>query len=419
VMPLARRFRFIGEIADDEIFPRVVSLSAVLFFIFLGDAILSYWVPNFLQSSLNGSSFEMGLVFSFSSLVGLFADLAFPSLLKSFTVKKLILSAGFLGIAFLGMLVLGTKLPIIWVFLSAMAIWGIYYEFLGFGSQQFVADSIPLKLRASGWAVLGTFKNLAYFLGPFLAGWLIIRGNYTLAGATGFFIVTGILILTFFGKKNERPISIEISEVNLWRELSHWRVLFARVWPIVIISIFLGLIDATFWTTGAVWMESLSKQSFWGNFLLPVYQMPALFMGFVVTKWGIYKGKKKMALRFLILACLFLMLLIFNLPIPLYILCVFVSSVMLGVTYPLVDAVYSDIVARMRRERKHLVGLSNSTSSIAYIIGPAIAGFIAGVVGSKLTFVVAGAATLVVAAVLFFVTPKKIRLPETKISSWE
>lgn len=418
-MLLARRFRFIGGISKDAVFPRVLSLSVILFFIFLGDAILSYWVPNFLQDSLNGSAFIMGLVFSFSSIIGLITDLAFPSLLRSFTVKKLILSAGILGISFLLVLILGVKVPSIWIFLLAMAIWGVYYEFLGFGSQQFVADSVPLKFRPSGWAILGTFKNLAYFLGPFMAGWLLIAGKFTLAGTVGFLVILGIVILSLVGKKHERPISIEISEVNLWRELSHWKVLFTHVWPILIISIFLGLIDATFWTTGAVWMETLSKGSFWGNFLLPVYQMPALFMGFVVTRWGIYRGKKKMALKFLIISSIFLITLVFNMPIPFYIISVFMSSLMLGVTYPLIDAVYSDIVARMGRERKHLVGLSNSTTSIAYIIGPIMAGFITNLVGSKLTFVVIGVATLIIALVLFFVTPKKLKLPQEEIQNWE
>ena len=188
-MLLSRRFRFVGEIANDQVFPRVVSLSLILFFIFLGDAILSYWVPNFLQDSLHGSPLMMGLVFSFSSIVGLLADLIFPSLLKNFTVKRLIFFAGVFGITFLISLIVGTKLPVVWIFLLAMAIWGVYYEFLGFGAQQFVADSIPLKLRASGWAILGTFKNLAYFLGPFLAGWLLLSGNYVLAGVVGFFIL--------------------------------------------------------------------------------------------------------------------------------------------------------------------------------------------------------------------------------------
>jgi MFS family permease len=147
--------------------------------------------------------------------------------------------------------------------------------------------------------------------------------------------------------------------------------------------------------------------------------MPALFMGFVVTKWGIYSGKKKMALKFMILASLFLILLIFKLPVVLYVVCVFMCSILLGVTYPLTDAVYSDIISRMGKERKHLVGLCNSSTSLAYVIGPALAGLVASLVGEKLTFAVIGCLTLVVAIILFFTIPRKIHLPETEIKSWD
>jgi MFS family permease len=361
----------------------------------------------------------MGLVFSFSSVIGLLADLTMPSLLKGFTVQKLVFWAGILGLGFLGLLVLGSKFPLIWIFLTAMALWGVYYEFLGFGSQQFIADAIPLRLHASGWAILGTFKNLAYFLGPLIAGWLLFRGDYFLALIVGIFVGLGLLILFLTGKKHERPVSIEISEVNLIKELSHWRVLFVHVWPIILMSVFLGLIDATFWTTGAVWTEALGKQSIWGNFILPAYQLPALFMGFVVAKWGIFKGKKKMALKFMMVAALFLMLLFFELPVFLYIVIVLMSSMMLGVTYPLTDAVYSDIVARMGRERKHLIGFSSSTSSLAYIIGPILAGLIAGIVGERMTFGIAGVITFLMTVVLMFLIPKKLYLPEKEIDTWD
>ena len=98
---------------------------------------------------------------------------------------------------------------------------------------------------------------------------------------------------------------------------------------------------------------------------------------------------------------------------------VFLSSVMLSVTYPLVDAVYSDIVARMGRERKHVIGLSSSMVSLAYIVGPVLAGWIASQVGERMTFVTMGIAMAVVSTFLLFTTPKKLLLPQQEIKSWE
>jgi MFS family permease len=297
-------------------------------------------------------------------------------------------------------------------------VWGIYYEFLGFANQQFVAESVPLEKRSSVWAVLMTFKSLAYFLGPFVAAFLIEKGDRSLLLITACFTVLGYLIFTLM-KMKDKKVEIEVEEINIVKELSHWYVLFHRVWPIVLISLVLGLIDATFWTTGAVWSEKLSDQSWWGTLFLPLYTLPSLFMGFVVMKWGSYKKKKRWATRFMFLGGLFLAFLGFKSGVGWQLFFVGASSVMTAVTYPLVEAVYSDIVSRMGRERKHLIGLSNSTTSLAYIIGPILAGGIAQVVGEQMTFSIAGGTMAAVALILLMVMPKKIKVPQQNIKTWD
>jgi len=251
-----------------------------------------------------------------------------------------------------------------------------------------------------------------------IAGWLLMKGKiYPAIFAIGFVFI-GFIILQFSKKTHDRPVEINIKEVNFVKELEHWGVLFKHVWPILVLSIFLGLIDSFFWTIGSIWTEKLAQISFWGTMFLPLYTLPALFMGFVVVRLNIYKGKKRLAIKFLFLAGVFLALLgLFDL-IYWQLLMVFLSSLMLSVVYPLTDGVYTDIVARMGRERKHMIGLSNSTSSIAYIVGPIMAGFIASSFGEKNTFVIMGIATALVSVILFFVTPKKLKVPQSVIKTW-
>ena len=98
---------------------------------------------------------------------------------------------------------------------------------------------------------------------------------------------------------------------------------------------------------------------------------------------------------------------------------VFLASCALSVSYPLTDAVYSDILARMGRERKHMLGLSSSTMSLAYIVGPAVAGLVASMVGERMTFSVLGISVILVSILLLVVTPKKIKLPQTEIDGWD
>lgn len=406
------------EIFKDQVWSKVLTLGLILFFVFLGDAILSFWVPNLIQDSLKNPA-VMGFVISFSSVVGLGMDLILPQILKGVTVRRLVLGAIFLGLTFAAFLIGGVYKPLILIFLGGMAVWGVYYELLGFASQQFVADTVPLRQRAGAWGIMRIFRDLAYFLGPMLAGWIILRGEIMPAVIASFFIVIGLVILFLSKKKQDRPVDINIREVNLIREIEHWGVLFKYVWPIVLLSLVLGLIDAVFWTTGAVWTEHLARESFWGGMFLPFYTLPALFTGFIVAKLGIYKGKKRLAMKFLILAGIFLVALGVSEAIPWQLVMVFISSLLLAIVYPLTDGVYTDITARMGRERKHMIGLSNSTASLAYVIGPAVAGIIASLVGERMTFVVLGVTTVLVAVILLLTTPKKLRLPQGEINSWE
>ena len=401
---------------SDPVWSKVMGLTTVLFFALLADAILSDWVPVYLQNVLGGS-FLMGVVMSFSSMIGFGADLIFPQLLKGTSVRKLMVMAVLSGGLFSVALLTTTWWPILIIILVAMAIWGIYYEFLGFANQQFVVETAPAHQRSQVWAVMGVFKNLAYFLGPIL-GSILIKG-----GDRGVVIVAGVIslvayFLVLLMRIKSRPVVVEAEEINLVKEASHWKVLIKHVWPMLLVTFMLGLIDATFWTTGTVFTELLSLKSWWGGLFLPMYTLPSLFVGFFVFKWGIYKGKKRWAEIFLLFGGIVLSLLYFRDSIFYELGIVFLSSIMLSVSYPLVDAVYSDIVARMGRERKHLVGLGSSMASLSYILGPILAGFISSRVGERMTFVSMGLATVVVAIVLLITTPRKLLLPQVEIKNW-
>lgn len=392
-------------------------MLSVLFFILLADAMLSDWVPAFMQESM-GSSMLMGLVMAFSSLIGFGADLLFPQLLRGVGVKKLLFFAIVVGGLFASTLMLSTLRPYIVVFLVAMALWGVYYEFLGFANQQFVAETAPVHDRAKVWAVMGVFRNLAYLLGPLLGGWLVGFGNNVVVGVSGGITLVAMLMI-FFSRMGKREAVLEPAHINLGMEIAHWKTLLVHVWPIIVMSLVIGLVDATYWTTGTVFNDMLAKNAWYGGFFLSVFTLPSLFVGLLVAKWGIYKGKKKWGERFMLLSGLVLSMMGMFDNTLWYLGVVFISSCLLSGAIPLIDAVYSDVIARMGHERKHMVGLSSSTVSLAYIIGPIIAGWISSMVGERQTFVVMGMVLAIVATVLLLTTPKKLRLPQVEMASWE
>lgn len=405
----------------DSMWTRVLTISVILFFVYLGDAILSDWVPSFMQVTLGGSLL-MGIVFSFSSVVGFASDLIFPQLLRKYRARRLFLLAMGASLVFSGVLMWTTSWSWIVLFLLAMAVWGVYYELLWFGSTQFVADNVPVESRSGVWGMISVFKSLAYFLGPIFGSWLAIsRGNLPVIVTAASSVCVGYIVWTLTSRKekNAELVNEPMEKFDIKEEIGYWRVLFAHVWPVLLISLTMGLIDATYWTTGTVLSDNMAKHGILGGMFLPAYMLAPIFMGLVLAKLGIYKGKKKIAEVFLLISGVFLACLGIGENIYLMLSLSLLVGISLSITWPMVDAVYSDILARMGKERKHMVGLSSSTMSLAYIIGPILAGVIASVVGERLTFVVMGFLAIVVATVLFFVTPRKIRLPQIEMAEWK
>ncbi len=410
--------KFNVSFTHDPVWLRVATLSIILFFIFLADAIVSFWAPEYLEETFQ-SSLVMGLIISTSSIVGLLADIMMPQLLKGITVKKLLVMGIVASILFSAILLFTTWLPFILLFLLGMAVWGIYYELLSFASNQFVADATPLKFHSAGWAIIGTFRSLAYFLGPVMATWLLLAGDRPpLFVAIGLALLA-LVILLITNRKHERQLTVDIHHINFSAELTHWKELFIHVWPILLMSILVGVIDATFWTVGAVYTKDLGQIHPSGSWFLSLHMLPSLFMGFVIAKMQIYQRKKRLAQIFLITSGLFLVLLGFSSAIPWILIMVFISSTNLAISVPLIEAVYSDIVARMGRERQHMIGLSSSTMSIAYIIAPPLSGLIAEEVGARNTFMIIGGFVALVSFILLFTTPKKLKLPQKEIEKWD
>jgi MFS family permease len=398
---------------------KVMMVSLVLFFVYLGDAMLSDWVPAYIQESV-GKPWLMGLIISFSSMVGFVADLFLPQFLKKVSVEKMIVLAIGSSLIFCGLLLWSTYWPYVIIFLMAMAVWGVYYEFLGFGGQQFVSESIPSHFRSGAWAVLGAFRGLAYFVGPLFGSYLLIsKGNVAVVTVSAFMVFVGYFFWILNKKKKVTVLDVtEEKTINVFVEAKHWVYLLKFVWPIVVLSLSMGLLDSTFWTTGTVLSDNMASESSLGGLFLPLYELPMVIMGIVVARWGIYKGKKKLAEIFMLITGILLSGIYFTDSVALLLTISFFVGLTSSVCWPLRDAVYSDLVSRMGFEGKHMIGLSGSTISLAYIIGPIVSGSLATYFGEKETFVIVGSFLVIVSIFLLMITPKKLRLPREEIQAW-
>ncbi len=383
----------------------------------MADALVSFWAPNVIQSSLH-NPILMGLVISFQSVVGFAADLIFPHILKGITVKKLILYSIFTSAITTFALLFSSFQPILILFLISMTAWGIYYELEAFATYQFIDKTAPVDKRSAAWGIMDAFKNLAYFLGPLAAAFLILRGNWVVAAVVFALLFLGFILFSFKDASVDRKFQPDVENLNPLLEVRYWLTLFEHIWPIILITLFMGFIDSTFWTTGAILTERFAHQNALGGLFLPLYQFPSLFIGFLVARWGVSEHKKKLTEIFLLLSGMFLVGLLFGTSIIYILVIVLASSISLGISYPLLEGVYSDIIARLGKERKHMIAFISAIVNVAYIVWPPIAGLISKERGEMTTFVVIGGATVVVSIFLLVATPRKLHLPQAEIAGW-
>lgn len=397
---------------------RVIAFLVILFFVLLSDAVLSDWVPGYLQNAL-GSPFKMGLMMAISSVVGLLMDLIFPRMLRQSGVRKLAGGAIIGSMIFLLSMFSSTWWSYGLILIIGMSAWGVYYELDSFMTQQFVAGVAPRNQRSSVWGVVGVVRSSAYLFGPIIGGYIAGYGDR--AVVIGAALVLFVAYILFLIMKHPKAVEeeIDVHGINPKEEFLHWIVLGRRVWPVLLVSLAGGLVDATFWSTGTVLNDTLAEKSMAGGWFMSAYMLPFLFVGIMVAKWGIDIGKKKWAERFILMGGLSLMILPLFENIWLILLCVFISGVFLAMAWPLVDAVYTDLVARANKGRKHVMGMSSATNSMAYVIGPILSGWLAGQYGEMGNFAIIGGLVVIVALILLITTPKKLLLPQEEMKVWE
>jgi len=410
--------RFYVFFRENPVWTKITVFSLILFFLRLSDSIISFWAPNQIQASL-GNPVIMGAIISFQSIVGLGADLIFPKILKSVRVRQLVFWAILVSALTSFFLTAGAIKPFIAIFLVTMTLWGIYYELVGFASFQFIGGTVPSQMRAGAWAFTGIFLNLAYFLGPFIANAILNKGFLITQGTILVFLVGALVLLTLTKKVHDIPATVDFLDLNPWVEFKHWLTLSEYIWPIIVISLVLGFIDSTFYTVGSIWTEKLAHFNPWGIWFLPLYLLPSICLGIPLARMRIGVGKKKLSEKYLALAGIILAGIGLSESVHWQLTIVCLSSSALAVCYPLLGSVYSDLIGRMGSQKKDMIGLTNSVTNLSYIIWPTFAGIITASVGERFTFAYLGIGVFAVAVVLLFVTPRKLKLPQEEIRSWD
>lgn len=392
--------------------------SLVIFYISLNDGIMSYIVPIIVDANL-ADSFKTGLIISISSTFGMFFDI-FAG--KNFGRKTY-------AFFVFWMLTIATLFPSfflflphnIFVFAMAMIVWSAYYELRNYAKYDFVHRYVTLEQHTTAWSILTPFQAAAYAIGPALAVSLINSKNsyafplYTALSAILISITVYFIFQKTFGKKSANRTSHTEGE-SLFKELKVMKILVKRVWPVVIFSFAVTLIDVVYWTVGVLYAEKLREINPMGGFLLTIYCLPTIFVGFITPFIHKKLGKKKTAYILGTIAGICLTIMGMSKNIWYISVFTFFVAVLSGVIVVLVSAIFEDYVARLSKLGNDMVSVYQFTNNFAYALGPALLGLIAKIYGSQQAFISIGIILFLVSIISWVISPRKIKMPQRELA---
>jgi MFS family permease len=391
--------------------------SMIMFFACLGDSIMSYVSPVYIEENVH-SPFLMGLILSFSSLVGVVFDFYISEKQWHKTYRFFIKTTVLLAILFPITFIL---LPAhVFTFLTGMFLWGAYYEYRGFSNYNFIHHFLSKDKHSLGWGIILSSMSFAYLLGSTISSNIVDLGfKYAFSIALIPFVLAFVMykIFSYMYAAHIMSTKKHVIEVKkgLRIEFKILRSLWHRIWPLTTFSFMIMFIDACFWTVGVLLTENLKDTSKVGSLLLVAYMFPPVFTGLLASKFNTRLGKKRTSFIAGLISAVFLVAVGFVQSVPLLIVCIALMSVFLNIGHVLHSAAVEDYVARLGNFGNDIVTTEQLAGSTAYIIGPIVLGFLAETIGYQQTFAVAGVLMALTAVVCLVVVPRKLKMPQVEL----
>lgn len=411
-MPFTSRLAGILQFKSLENKP-IIIVAVMSFFWTIFDGMLSFAAP--ILMTRNGlTESVMGIVLGTSSVAGIFFDLILCHVLKNTNFRRM----------YLLMIIFSSLFPLllwqsktIFLFILAMSLWGLYYDFFSLGNFDFISRYVNKGNFSSSFGLLSVFVTLGYFFSPIIAGFLIgeeITAQFFLVswaclGLSGIFL---FLLFFIFNRKDEKPGLMEqmpkksfgfLKELRLWKKIGNF------ILPILFLTFFLNVIDAFYWTVGPLLSEKLNMDGERGVFMM-TFLLPSLIAGWVVGKITKYFGKKRTAFISLICGSLFLIGFVFIKNSFFLIIINLIASFFIALSLPAINGAYADYISESPKLEKEIETLEDSFTNLGYVVGPVAAGFISQYFGYTTSFSLLGVCGLIVGFILFYFTPKKINL---------
>jgi MFS family permease len=350
----------------------------------------------------------MGIILGSSSIVGMFFDIVLCKLFKKSNVRKMYLVL-FLICAIYPLILWKSKT--VWMYIFAMGVWGLYYDIFNIGQYDFVGRYIKKEEHASSFGVLQVFLSIGYLIAPLFAGLLISEvvdatpfiGAWIFLGiAFLFFIIFLLMVRKTKEEKNKEVIKKSTSRKRFY-ELQIWKGVAKKIFPILIITLMLSIIDSTFWTIGPLVVDGWANVGIIGGLFMTAYLLPFLLVGWIIggitQKFGNFKTSNiSLLLGSLIFSLLFFM----SNPI-LIIISTFIGTIFFAISLPANSGSYADCISGTNSVKAEIETQADFVTNLGCVIGPMMAGFLADYLGNIASFSIIGIMGVIVTIILFLI----------------
>ena len=404
--PLSHLFLHIRTYGKEHHALYVVAITFFFFRIF--DGVLSYAVP-LLIIERGFSETQMGFIIGFSSLAGAVFDIGLARVLRRVSYRKLFLFV-FIAALFYALTLWGAKELI--VFLLAMALWGIYFDFMNFGTYNFISRVMKPAEHSSSFGVLDIFKSLGYLIAPIFSGMVIFETvkSPTFILALMFLAMGFVFYLLLLSEKDTVVVSTPRRKGSILEELRIWRKIFKPLYPVLLMTFAMNIGDSFFWTVGPLISERMTSIHPLGGFLITLYFLPSLLTGWFVGRVTSRYGKKRTAIVSFLFGSIILSTGYFAGFSPILLLIVFASSTLSAIAWPAMNGAYADYIAETPELEPSIEGLSDFVYNLSYVVGPILAGIMADHFGESGALAFSGGVGIVISLILIKITPRHIHL---------
>jgi len=399
------------------------AMAFLILFWTVFDGILQYVVPLVITGE-GISKTMMGIIIGTSSLAGMFFDIVLCKILKKTSLRRtyIILFA----VCLVYPLILW-QATVVWMYILAMVIWGLYYDLFNIGRYEFVGEVVKEEEHASSFGVLTVFAASGYLLSPIIAGFLIgvfldikpfVAAWLFLVLALIFFIILLILLRkeNKLKQKHEKNAQeeikdrISVSKQRKYSEIYIWKRLSKLILPVLLLTVMINVVDAIFCEIGPLVAEGWVNLGILSSLFLVGYLLPFVFVSWFVSFFTNIFGKKRTAIYALLLSCVFLLPFYFVTSPFILIVLTFLSGTFIAICDPANRATYADYVSETRSIETEIESQADFATNFGYVIGPIMAGYFADTFGNIPAFAVIGVIGVIVSLILLSITPKEINI---------